>query len=250
MIELKNVNKIFDKPYTVALNNINLKINDGDIYGIIGLSGAGKSTLVRCMNLLERPTSGDIIIDNINISNVNKKDLLKMRQKVGMVFQNFSLLEQRNVYNNIKFALEINKQYKSKEEIDRRVNELLELVDLSSKAKNYPSQLSGGQKQRVAIARALANTPHYLLCDEATSALDPNTTDSILSLLLDINKKLGITIVIISHDMHVIYSICNKVAVLDNATIVEEGEVEKIFSKPQSEIAQRLLRFKRLEVNK
>ncbi|MCR4879907.1 MAG: ATP-binding cassette domain-containing protein [Bacilli bacterium] len=247
MIEIKNLTKRFDDG-TVAIKDINLKINDGDIYGIIGLSGAGKSTLVRCINCLEKPTTGEVNIDSVNITELSKKDLNRMRQKIGMVFQNFALLEQRNVFGNVRFAFEIAKDKRSKKEIDDNVYELLKLVGLEEKAKAYPSTLSGGQKQRVAIARALANTPKYLLCDEATSALDPKTTDSILELLHDINKKLGITIVVISHDMYVIYSICNKVAILDNSQVVEEGNVEEVFANPHSEIAQRLLRFKKLEV--
>ena len=246
MIELKNITKQYDDG-TIAIKDINLKIQDGDIYGIIGLSGAGKSTLVRCINNLEKPSEGEVLIDGVNISNLNKKDLNRMRHNIGMVFQNFALLEQRTVFGNVKFALEINGKAKNKIETNNKVNELLKLVGLEDKAKSYPSTLSGGQKQRVAIARALANTPKYLLCDEATSALDPKTTDSILQLLLDINKKLGITIVVISHDMYVIYSVCNRVAILDNSEVVEEGEVEKVFKNPQSDIAKRLLRFKRLE---
>lgn len=246
MIELKNVTKQFKDDGTIAIKDINLIINDGDIYGIIGLSGAGKSTLVRCINNLEEPTSGEVLIDGVNISSLNKKDLNRMRKKIGMVFQNFALLEQRTVFGNVRFALEINKEKLSKEEIDNKVYELLELVGLKDKAKAYPSTLSGGQKQRVAIARALANTPKYLLCDEATSALDPKTTDSILELLHDINKKLNITIIVISHDMHVIYSICNRIAVLDNSQVVEEGEVEEVFANPKSDIAKRLLRFKKI----
>lgn len=246
MIELKNVTKQFEDDGTIAIKDINLKINDGDIYGIIGLSGAGKSTLVRCINNLEEPTSGEVLIDGVNISSLNKKDLNRMRKKIGMVFQNFALLEQRTVFGNVRFALEINKEKLSKDEIDNKVYELLELVGLKDKAKAYPSTLSGGQKQRVAIARALANTPKYLLCDEATSALDPKTTDSILELLHDINKKLNITIIVISHDMHVIYSICNRIAVLDNSQVVEEGEVEEVFGNPKSDIAKRLLRFKKI----
>lgn len=246
MIELNNVSKQYDDG-TLAIKDINLKINDGDIYGIIGLSGAGKSTLVRCINHLERPTSGEVLIDGVNVSSLNQNDLNRMRNNIGMVFQNFALLEQRNVFANVRFALEINKDIKDKEEINKRVNDLLKLVGLEDKAKAYPSTLSGGQKQRVAIARALANTPKYLLCDEATSALDPKTTDSILELLLEINKKLGITIIVISHDMYVIYSICNKVAILDNSEIVEEGDVDKVFKNPKSDIGKRLLRFRRLE---
>lgn len=246
MIELKNVSKRFEDG-TVAIKDVNLTINDGDIYGIIGLSGAGKSTLVRCINNLEQPSEGEVLIDGVNISSLNKKDLNRMRMNIGMVFQNFALLEQRTVFGNVRFAFEINKSIKDKEEINKKVYELLKLVGLEDKAKAYPSTLSGGQKQRVAIARALANTPKYLLCDEATSALDPKTTDSILELLADINKKLGITIVVISHDMYVVYSICKHVAILDNSLVVEEGEVDKVFHNPKSDIAKRLLRFRKLE---
>lgn len=245
MIEIKNLGKKFGD--VVALHDINLQIDDGDIFGIIGLSGAGKSTLVRCINLLEVPSRGEILIDNINIFNLNKKDLTRMRQNIGMVFQSYSLLEQRNVSKNIRFALEISHRKMNKDDIDKRVEELLEIVGLKDKANYYPSQLSGGQKQRVAIARALANNPKYLLCDEATSALDPKTTDSILYLLKDLNKKYGITIIVISHDMHVIYSICNKLAIIDHSTIVEKGDTEEVFKNPKSDIAKRLLRFTKLE---
>lgn len=245
MIEIKNLGKEFGD--VVALRDINLQIDDGDIFGIIGLSGAGKSTLVRCINLLEVPSRGEILIDDVNIFNLNKKDLTRMRQNIGMVFQSYSLLEQRNVSKNIRFALEIGHQKMNKDDIDKRVEELLEIVGLKDKANYYPSQLSGGQKQRVAIARALANNPKYLLCDEATSALDPKTTDSILSLLKDLNKKYGITIIVISHDMHVIYSICNKLAIIDHSTIVEKGDTEEVFKNPKSDIAKRLLRFTKLE---
>lgn len=245
MIELINVTKTYNNTIT-AIKDISLKINDGDIFGIIGLSGAGKSTLVRCINLLEKPTSGEIIVDEQKILNINNKELLRMRKNIGTIFQNFNLLEQRTVFKNVAFPLELNGVDKNtiKEEVAR----LLKLVDLEDKANSYPSELSGGQKQRVAIARALANSPKYLICDEATSALDPKTTDSILKLLLEINKKFGVTIILISHDMSVIYSICNKVAVLDEAHIVEEGDVEQIFKNPQSDIAKRFIEFKRLEV--
>ncbi|MCQ2086904.1 MAG: ATP-binding cassette domain-containing protein [Bacilli bacterium] len=245
MIELINITKTYNNTIT-AIKDISLKINDGDIFGIIGLSGAGKSTLVRCINLLEKPTSGEIIVDEQKILNINNKELLRMRKNIGTIFQNFNLLEQRTVFKNVAFPLELNGVDKNtiKEEVAR----LLKLVDLEDKANSYPSELSGGQKQRVAIARALANSPKYLICDEATSALDPKTTDSILKLLLEINKKFGVTIILISHDMSVIYSICNKVAVLDEAHIVEEGDVEQIFKNPQSDIAKRFIEFKRLEV--
>ena len=245
MIELVNVSKTYNKTIT-AIKDISLKINDGDIFGIIGLSGAGKTTLVRCINLLETPTSGEVIIDNKKILNISYKDLLRMRKNIGTIFQNFNLLEQRNVFKNVAFPLELNGV--DKKTIKEEVTRLLKLVDLEDKANSYPSELSGGQKQRVAIARALANSPKYLICDEATSALDPKTTDSILKLLLEINKKYGVTIILISHDMSVIYSICNKVAVLDEAHIVEEGDVEEVFKNPKSDIAKRFIEFKRLEV--
>lgn len=244
MIELKNVTKVYPGNI-LAIKDINLTINDGDIFGVIGLSGAGKSTLVRCINHLEKPTSGEVFIDGQKVASLNKKDLLRMRKNIGMIFQNFCLLEQRTVFDNIKFPLELEKH--DKNAINERVNYLLDLVGLADRSKSYPSQLSGGQKQRVAIARALANNPHYLLCDEATSALDPDTTDSILRLLLDINKKLGVTIIMISHDMSVIGSICNKVAVIDKSTIVEEGSREEIFTNPQSKIAKRFIEYRRLE---
>ena len=244
MIELKNVTKIYPNGVK-AIEDINLTINDGEIFGVIGLSGAGKSTLVRCISLLEKPTTGEITIDEQNISSLNKKDLLRMRKNIGMIFQNFNLLQQRNVYKNVRLPLEIN-HVKNKDS-DKRVKELLALVNLEDKANAYPSELSGGQCQRVAIARALANNPKYLLCDEATSALDPDTTDSILHLLRKINKELGVTIIIISHDMSVIRAISNRVAVIDQSHIVEIGDVEEVFSHPQSRIAKRFIEFKRLE---
>ncbi len=241
MIELIHLEKRYPSQdgEIVALEDIDLKIGDGAIFGIIGLSGAGKSTLVRCINLLERPTSGRVIIDGEDITNVSKKRLLQIRRSVGMIFQGFNLLEQRTVEANVRFPLEIARV--PKEEAKARVRELLELVGLSEKARAYPAQLSGGQKQRVAIARALATKPKYLLCDEATSALDPNTTDSILALLKDVNRTLGVTMVIITHEMRVVDSICTDVAVIDNSRIVESGKVADVFSYPQSEIAKELI---------
>ena len=241
MIEFKNLGKTFPSKNgpVVALKNIDLTVEDGDIYGIIGLSGAGKSTLVRCINLLERPTEGQVIVDGEDLTKVSKKRLLEVRKNIGMIFQHFNLLEQRNVLANVCFPLEL--VGVKKEDAQKRAEELLELVGLSDKKKSYPSQLSGGQKQRVAIARALATSPKYLLCDEATSALDPTTTASILELLKQINKDLGVTVVIITHEMKVIESTCTKVAVIDQSRIAEAGSVAKVFANPQSEIAKQLI---------
>lgn len=241
MIELKHMCKTYKTSSRdiVALDDINLKIEDGEIFGIIGLSGAGKSTLVRCINLLEKPTSGDVIIDGKNITALKKKELLKLRETIGMIFQGFNLLEQRNVLRNVCFPMEI--AGVGKKEAEQRARELLEVVSLTDRAESYPSQLSGGQKQRVAIARALAMKPKYLLCDEATSALDPTTTRSILELLKEINQKMGVTIVVITHEMKVIDQICDRVAVIDNSRIAEEGKVSDVFAKPKSSIARELI---------
>lgn len=241
MIEIKKLNKTYKtKDSSInALNDINLTINDGEIFGIIGLSGAGKSTLVRCINLLERPTSGKILVDGKDLTLLSQKELLKMRQNIGMIFQNFNLFEQRNVIQNICFPLEIAGIHKK--EAVKRAEELLELVGLTNRKKSYPSQLSGGQKQRVAIARALATEPKYLLCDEATSALDPNTTQQILNLLKEINKKLGVTIIVITHEMKVIDKICDRVAVIDKSEIAEMGKVSDVFANPKSKIAKELI---------
>ncbi len=259
MIELIHLGKIFSSANgpIVALDDIDLRIEDGSVYGIIGLSGAGKSTLVRCINLLERPTSGQVVIDGEDLTKVKKSRLLQIRQNIGMIFQNFNLLEQRTVFENVRFPLEISRMRREirdkngktrtvfrrmgKEEARARVNELLELVGLADRARSYPSQLSGGQKQRVAIARALATNPKYLLCDEATSALDPNTTNSILELLRRINQTLGVTIIVITHEMRVVESICSEVAVIDRSSIAECGKVQDVFSFPQSEIAKELI---------
>jgi D-methionine transport system ATP-binding protein len=241
MIEIKHLSKIYPtsgEP-VVALNDINLTINDGEIFGIIGLSGAGKSTLVRCINLLERPTDGEVILDGKNLVGMPSKELLNIRRSIGMIFQGFNLLEQRNVIRNVCFPLEI--AGISKKDACKRALELLELVGLTDRQNSYPSQLSGGQKQRVAIARALATNPKYLLCDEATSALDPNTTRSILSLLKEINNTLGVTIVVITHEMKVIDQICDRVAVIDNSQIAEIGKVSEVFTAPKSEIAKELI---------
>jgi len=219
-----------------ALKSIDLEINKGEIFGIIGLSGAGKSTLLRILNRLEEPTSGNIIIDGINMNKLNKKELLKMRKTIGMIFQHFNLLSSRTVAENIAFPLEIDGYDKS--QIIKRVDELLSVVNLLDKKDSYPSQLSGGQKQRVAIARALANNPKILLCDEATSALDPQTTKSILSLLKEIQKKYELTIVLITHQMEVIREICDRVAIIENGEIIELNTVEEIFARPKTETAK------------
>jgi len=241
IIELIGLGKTFDnKNSTVrALEDINLTIYEGEIFGIIGLSGAGKSTLVRCINYLERPTEGKVVFNGIDLSQVGEKDLLKIRQSMGMIFQQFNLLMQRNALQNICFPLEI--AGVPKKEAKKRAYELLEVVGLSDKAKAYPAQLSGGQKQRIAIARALATNPKVLLCDEATSALDPTTTRSILNLLKEINQKLGITIIVITHEMSVIEEICNRVAIIDQSHIAEIGTVEEVFMKPKSKIARKLV---------
>lgn len=241
MIEIKNLTKTYRtaKGSITALKDIDITIEDGEIFGIIGLSGAGKSTLVRCINYLERPTSGQVIIDGNELGKLTNRELLKTRQNIGMVFQGFNLLAQRNVIKNICYPLEIAGVKKA--DALKRAEDLLELVGLSDKAKAYPSQLSGGQKQRVAIARALAAKTKYLLCDEATSALDPDTTRSVLELLKKINRTLGVTIVVITHEMKVIDSICDRVAVLDNSTVAEIGEVRAVFSNPRSDIAKKLI---------
>lgn len=232
MIEISDLTKIYKTPQhdVLALNQVSLKVNKGEIFGIIGLSGAGKSTLIRCINMLEKPTSGSIIVDGQVITSLAKRDLRQTRQKIGMIFQQFNLLSSRSVFDNIMFPLEISKV--PAVEARQRVNELLEIVGLTDKARVYPDQLSGGQKQRVGIARALANRPKLLLSDEATSALDPQTTKSILKLLKDINQRLDLTILLITHDMNVIKQVCDRVAVIDNSRIVETDDVLKIFSNP------------------
>ena len=241
MIEIKNLAKTYhgaDGDFT-AVKNINLTINDGDIFGIIGLSGAGKSTLVRCINLLEVPTEGDVLVDGKSMLSLSRKELLAARQKIGMIFQGFNLLAQRTALGNITYPLEI--AGVGKAQAKKRARELLELVGLADKERSYPSQLSGGQKQRVAIARALATEPSVLLCDEATSALDPTTTVQILDLLREINQRLGVKIVVITHEMRVIEKICNRVAVIDSAEIAEEGLVSEVFLRPRSAIARKLI---------
>lgn len=239
MIEIRNVSKIYEtrQGAFTALNNVSLAIEDGDVFGIIGLSGAGKSTLVRCINLLEKPSSGSIIIDGEDLTTADKAKLRTMRRKVSMIFQQFNLLQQRTVLKNVELAGEIDKNPRRRE----KAIELLTTVGLKDKLGSYPSELSGGQQQRVAIARALMTDPEVLLCDEATSALDPETTKSILALLKDLNRKLGLTIVIISHQMSVIEAICNKVAIIDNAEIVEEGELQNVFLSPKMPITKRLV---------
>ncbi|MDY5349960.1 MAG: ATP-binding cassette domain-containing protein [Candidatus Ventricola sp.] len=241
LIELKHLTKTFKgKTQTVdALRDINLQIEQGDIYGIIGMSGAGKSTLVRCINFLERPTSGSVVIDGKDLAALSPKELRQLRQQVAMIFQHFNLLQQRDVRGNIAFAMEIAGMKRA--DIDRRIDELLEIVGLTDRQHNYPSQLSGGQQQRVAIARALSTNPKIILCDEATSALDPTTTTSILNLLREINRKLGITIVIITHEMSVVESICTHVAIIDDGQLAESGTVESVFSQPKTRAARKLI---------
>lgn len=241
MIRIEHLEKTYvskQGPVT-ALQDVSLDIPQGAIYGIIGLSGAGKSTLVRCLNLLEQPTRGRISVAGQELTQLSEKELRQARQKIGMIFQHFHLLQSRTVAQNIAFPLEI--AGASKNEIEARVNELIHLVGLEEKAKAYPSQLSGGQKQRVGIARALATKPQVLLCDEATSALDPQTTLSILNLLRDINQTLGLTIIMITHEMKVIKEICTDVAVIHEARIVEQGSVETVFIHPQSDIAKQFV---------
>lgn len=241
IIEIKSLTKIFStKEREVrALENIDLSIEEGAIFGIIGMSGAGKSTLVRCINYIERPTSGTIVVDGKELSKLSEWELREVRRSMGMIFQQFNLLMQRTAEENITFPLEVSGVKKS--EAKKRAKELLEIVGLSDKAKAYPAQLSGGQKQRVAIARALSTNPKVLLCDEATSALDPSTTKAILELLRDINKRLGITIVIITHEMSVIEQICSHVAIIDESGIAETGAVSEVFSHPKTAAAQRLV---------
>ena len=241
MIELKNLSKIYDngKTRVEAVKDINLTIEDGDIFGIIGLSGAGKSTLIRCINFLEKLTEGQVIFDGVDLGAISHKELLKKRQSMSMIFQNFNLLSQRTALDNICYPLEI--VGNSKNEAREKARRLLAIVGLSDKEKSYPVQLSGGQQQRIAIARALATDPKVLLCDEATSALDPTTTSSILNLLKEINKNMGVTIIVITHEMRVIEQICNKVAVIDKSHIVEEGPVREVFTAPKSQIAKQLI---------
>ena len=241
MIEIKHLSKTFQmKDGAVnALKDINLTIPDGSIYGIIGMSGAGKSTLVRCINLLERPTEGSVVIDGTAMETLSPAALRERRREITMIFQQFNLLMQRSCLKNICFPMELAGVKKA--DAEKRARELLEVVGLPDKANAYPAQLSGGQKQRIAIARALATDPKVLLCDEATSALDPNTTHAILTLIKDINKKLGITVVVITHQMSVVEEICDHVAILDGGEVAEEGKVSEVFAAPQSQAAKRLV---------
>lgn len=265
MIRIVNLQKEFQvkKNKITVLNNINLEIKEGDIFGIIGMSGAGKSTLIRCINMLEKPTSGNIFIDNVDITEKEGRELRKQRKDIGMIFQTFNLLMQRNVRKNIAFGLEITKlkdfnvegmtkeEFDSlgyrqkrkvkKEQIDKRVDELLELIDMKEKEFYYPSRLSGGQRQRVAIARALATKPSILLCDEATSALDSVTTEAILKLLKKINEERKVTIIVITHEMNVVEKICNKVAVIDKSEIIAIGKTSEVFQNQSSEVIRRLI---------
>ena len=241
MIELRNLSKLFtttDGPVD-ALRHINLTINNGDIYGIIGMSGAGKSTLVRCINMLERPTEGTVLMDGVDLGTLGKKEIQKVRRRITMIFQSFNLLMQRTCLENVMLPLRLARvpvaQAKAK------AMELLETVDLPNKANAYPAQLSGGQQQRVAIARALATEPEVLLCDEATSALDQKTTHSILELIREINRKMGITVIVITHQMSVVQEICNRVAILENGEVVEEGEVSEVFSNPRTNATRSLI---------
>ena len=241
MIEIKKLSKTYSLSdgSVEALKNVSLTIPDGDIYGIIGMSGAGKSTLVRCINMLERPTCGQVIIDGQDLTVMSEKELRALRQSITMIFQGFNLLMQKNCLKNVCFPLELAGVKKA--EATKKAMELLELVGLQDKAQAYPAQLSGGQQQRVAIARALATNPKVLLCDEATSALDPKTTNSILELIRSINQKLGITVIIITHQMSVVESTCRHVAILEEGEVVEQGEVSQVFSHPKSNAARRLV---------
>ncbi len=241
MIEIKNLTKTFTTSdgEVQALKNVNISIENGDIYGIIGMSGAGKSTLVRCINMLERPTEGTVTIDGVDMKSLSPKELREKRRDITMIFQGFNLLMQRTCLKNICFPLELAGVKKA--DAVKRARELLEIVGLPDKENSYPAQLSGGQQQRIAIARALATDPKVLLCDEATSALDPKTTHSILELIKDINRKLGITVIVITHQMSVVEEICNRVAILDDGVVVEDGNVSDIFSAPKSDAARRLV---------
>lgn len=241
MILLENINKTYKTKKTTvnALKNVNIKIEGGDIFGIIGYSGAGKSTLVRCINLLEKPDTGKVVVNGVDLTTLSAKDLMKSRAKIGMIFQHFNLMNSRNVFKNVAYPLK--GKGLSKEEVKEKVFKLLKLVGIEDKAYVYPSQLSGGQKQRVGIARALANDPEVLLCDEATSALDPQNTGAILKLLRDINKEMKLTIVIITHQMEVIKEICNRVVVMENGEVVEEGSALDIFSNPKARITKEFI---------
>ncbi len=242
MIEIRDLTKSYpvkDGGTFTAIEHIDLTVEDGDIFGIIGMSGAGKSTLVRCINLLEQPTSGSIRIDGQEVTAIHGKELLALRRKIGMVFQKFNLLMQRTILDNVALPLEI--AGVGKAERERRAQELLELVGLGDQSGKYPAQLSGGQQQRVSIARALANNPSLILCDEPTSALDSLTTNSILKLIRDINRQLGVTVIVITHEISVVEKICNKVAVIDQSVIVEQGDVSEVMAHPREAITRQLL---------
>jgi len=241
MIEVNDLVKIYKtkKGEVVGVDHVSLSVKKGEIFGIVGYSGAGKSSLLRCLNLLEAPSSGEIKIDGFSLTSLNKKELRTARQKIGMIFQHFYLVSSKTVFENVAFALKA--AHKSKAEIDERVTELLDMVGLSDKRDVYPSQLSGGQKQRVGIARALANNPSVLLCDEATSALDPSTTKSILALLKKINQELGLTIVLITHEMEVVKEICDRMAVMQDGRIVEEGQVYDLFANPTEPLTKEFI---------
>ena len=243
MIEIQNLTKIFkaDGGELRALDNVSLRVDDGEIFGIIGMSGAGKSTLLRCLSMLERPSSGKILLDGKDLASMRGAELREARRHMGVVFQGYNLLMQKTVFDNIAFPLRLEKG-RSHAEIRARVEELLELVSLSDKSRAYPAQLSGGQKQRVAIARALATSPELLLCDEPTSALDPLTTASMLTLLEDINKKLGVTVLIITHELSVVRRACRRVAVIGDGRVCEQGFVDEVFDAPKSEAAKLLIR--------
>ncbi len=241
VIELKHISKVFPTADgdLHALTDVTLTVNDGDVYGIVGMSGAGKSTLVRCINLLERPTGGQVLIDGADLCAMGEKELIRTRRSISMIFQQFNLLMQRTCLKNITFPMEI--AGVKGEAARKRALELLDVVGLPDKADAYPAQLSGGQKQRIAIARALASNPKILLCDEATSALDPKTTRDILRLIKDINRRLGITVVVITHEMAVVEEICTHVAILDHGHVMETGTVEEVFSNPKTEAGRRLV---------
>lgn len=241
MIEIRNVSKIYEtkKQQVIGVDQVTLTINKGDIFGIVGYSGAGKSSLLRCINLLERPTTGEILVDGQNLTELGSSELRQARLKIGMIFQHFYLINQKTIADNIRFALKA-ANYPAKD-MDARIDELLEMVGLSDKRNVYPSQLSGGQKQRVGIARALANNPSVLLCDEATSALDPKTTLSILQLLQEINTKLGITIVLITHEMDVVKEICNRMAIMQEGRVIESGDVYDLFASPEQPLTQEFI---------
>ncbi len=241
MIKLSNITKVFQQGNRTvqALNNVSLHVPAGQIYGVIGASGAGKSTLIRCVNLLERPTQGSVLVDGQELTTLSEGQLTKARRQIGMIFQHFNLLSSRTVFGNVALPLELDNT--PREEVKRRVTELLDLVGLSEKHDVYPANLSGGQKQRVAIARALASNPKVLLCDEATSALDPATTRSILELLKDINRRLGLTILLITHEMDVVKRICDCVAVISNGELIEQDTVSEVFSHPKTPLAQQFI---------